>query len=309
MAMQPKNPRYKKISEKGGRRYRDVITGEILDRKAYEARTAEPQAQPTQPNQPRTRARKAPGNPGFNPEPDPNPTQVDMGTGNPEPESGPVPMADVPEPPPLMRGLNQAANVGNDLAQAAARKGSDTLANIVGEGVAMCLNLIADIKAAPDKRYWVIEKEAIEKVTKPAARIVARHLPVEIEAVTPDGQDAAEIFKGVMYCVTAVWANKQVFDAEMRKREEEYAALFDQNYGAGSYARARAQAAQQTAGTGGPISGQGQGIVSNSAAQPNPAGAYANGNGNHRGDGGATAALIHQLYQKYPGNLGGPVGF
>ena len=298
MAMQPKNPRYKKISEKGGRRYRDVITGEILDRKAYEART---RGDVPQPGQPDTYARQSTGNPGHYPEPDPETTQADMG-------AGPVPMADVPEPPPLMRGLNQAASIGQDVAQAAARKGTDTLANIVGEGVAMCLNLIADIKAAPDKRYWVIEKEALEKVTRPAARIVARHLPVEIEAVSPDGQDAAEIFKGVMYCVTAVWANKQVFDAEMRRREEEYAALFDQHYGAGAYQRARAQAANENARPGEPGPG-GQGVIPNSASIAGVAGNHANGNGNHRGDGGRTAALIHQLYQKYPGNLGGPIGF
>lgn len=313
-----KDPRYKLLS-KTPRQYRDMLTGELLSRTQFEQRT---------------RGKPLGGNATTTPQPSHSPksavvnhqnsgnhtTTVDMANSGSGMDitldattvvSGgdiPIPMADLPEPPPLISGLNQAASIGQDVAKAAGQKASDSLANIVGDGLAMCLNLIADIKAAPDKRYLVVETSALAMVTKPAARIVARHLPVEIEAVGPDGQDAAEIFKGVMYCVTAIWANKQVFDEEIKKREAEYAKLFDAHYGPGSYARALAQVASQNAGTGRPVQPGGQ-VISTGAAQPGIAGAAANGSANHRGDGGRTADLINRLYQQYPTNNGQPFSF
>lgn len=310
-AFTQKDPRYKMVS-KAPRRYRDTFTGELLNRDEFEKRT---KAQPhhdavgTTPRANGSHKNNVVTTENHGGAPTPRfkaPTHdvVDItAIEDHNVMGGPVPMADTPEPPPVLNAANAVAAAGYDVAQAAAQKTSDSLANIIGEAVALCANLVADIKAAPDKRYLVLETAALERVTKPAARIAMRHLPVNIEAVGPDGQDGAELFKGVMYCVTAIWANKQVFDEEMRRREEEYAKLYDAHYGPGSYARARSEAASQNAGNG---RGNGQGIVSNGAAQPGTAGPAANGSENHRGDAGRTASLIHQLYHQHPGGNGQP---
>lgn len=313
MAVKPqKDPRYKLV-QKTPRRYRDVLTGELLNRSQFEQRTKEQPTVASGPTTPRPEPRlqkplasqEIPGEPRHSGAVD---SAVDYLT----------PIADVPEPPPMISMANAAAQAGVDVTQAAAQKTSDSLANLIGDTVAMIGNLVLDVKVSMERRYLVIDTPTLEKVTRPASRLAMRHLPFEWnkEIVSPDAQDAAEMAQGVALCVAAVWANKQVFDAEMRRREEEYAQLFDAHYGPGSYQRARAQAAGQSASTNGPIPGTaqtpangGQGVISNSAVHAAAAGPYANGNGNHHGDGGRTAALIHQLYQKYPGNLGGPVGF
>lgn len=233
------------------------------------------------------------------------------------PEPGPVPVADVPEPPPLASFASAANRAGETVAEAVAQKTSDGLANMIGDGIAMCLNLLADVGLPPDKKYLAIESAAMARVTRPGTRLVMRRLPVEVQPVGPDGQDMVELFNGVMYCVTAVVANKMVWDAEMRKREAEYAALYDAHYGSGSYQAAYGVSGQQSsARNGGPVpvpptqrAANGSATVSNGPGYAGNASAAAPGGSNTEQDSGRAANLIHSLYEQHAQRRGQSVNF
>lgn len=318
---------YKRISE-NPRRYKHVVTGEIITREEYQRRTAAPPGEsPIPPDggapAPTIRThtpRKNPGAPGKTQSPRATlglgaygvGTQDTQGTqsyAQADPD-GPTPVADMPPPPPGM----QAATTMSEVIEETTKQvgaGNTALANIVGEALAMCLELVQDTKTGLEHRWMVLSRKEWERMTKPSMRIAARHLPIEIsqDMNNPDAQDAAELFKGVMYAVTAMWANKQVFEREMRKLEHEYELEYDTRFGPGAYQRARADAAAETTGAAGNAGHSGgQPIIPIRSGNQGAASGAANAGAGNSGDGGKAAARIRELYTKYPGNAGRPFG-
>ncbi len=167
MGVKPqKDPRYKLIAERGGRRYRDMLTGDLLTRRQFEERTRAG-GQDTQ-SRAAPQPTPFPGMPGGTWAPDPPAGTGDYG-------AGPVPMADLPEPPPGAMAA-EAMQAGERVAELAAARTADLLANQIGDGVAMCVNLIADVRMPPERRYLVIETPALAKVTRPEAPLIARRV-------------------------------------------------------------------------------------------------------------------------------------
>jgi len=285
MAVKPlKDPRYRPLRLPGttARRYLDTVTGETITRAEFERRT-NPAKVSSDPSGRATEPAKTQAAPGF--------TQADQGGGSSGLETQPV--VEAPPPPPVIEAASLIGEKAEALA-AAAKKSSDHLANMVADGIAMCVSFMAQATLPDHLQYYALPADAWGKVLRPAGRIVARHMPVHLNA-SPDGEDMVALFNGVMFCFTAVAANKVLYKQQLRER---YAHV-DTNSAAGSGDREASPSS---------FAGSSAGMVQQPGSQPT---AVYNTVGGQRAAGGITAssgdspadisaktALIRQLYEQ-----------
>lgn len=285
MAVKPlKDPRYKpmRTAPGTGRRYLDTHTGQVLTRSEFERVTTTQNGPTGSPE----RAAQSPGSLGKPGQPDPVLAAGDQ----------PINVVEAPAPPPLLATAQKFADQAEALAHAAT-KSSDTLANKVADGLALCSAFVADALLPPRVHYLAIEADALGKVYRPAGRIVARHLPVQMGALSPDGEDLVELFNGMLFCVTAIAANKMLYDKQQERMRQEYERIYDQQHGSGSFAAALAAGAFQSGGAAArPDPRVGPAPAGQNGGDPLSAGGYSQSAQPPGGDPSRDAALLAQLY-------------
>lgn len=231
-----KDPRYKPVNSGNSRKYLDQVTGELISRREFEKRTGTIAQGSPAGSQPAPQ--KSQASPGFA-----RAKPRAQGTGTPEAEIGygPVPLVEVPEPPPAVQAAYDVTREAAEVAHAAARS-MDKLADKIGEGIAWCASYMAGAFLPDRLQYLTIDAPVLSQVTKPAARIAARHMPVTLD-LGPDAEDLGDLFNGVMACVTAISVNR------LRMKQEELRLIkeFEAKNGPGSYAEALAAARGQAA--------------------------------------------------------------
>ncbi len=143
--------------------------------------------------------------------------------------SGPTPIVEPPEPPPIVAAAYDVTKEAADVAHAASA-GIDRLATKIGQGIAQCASYAAEAFLPAHRAYWAPPEAALRQVTEPAARLVARHSHLSVD-LGPDGDDIGDLFVGVMACITAISVQKIQYE----NAKLQYIHEFEVKNGPGSY--------------------------------------------------------------------------